>query len=139
MKSTRLIFSAIFTLGIVSAAQADAVPKRSKDFTGNYQTLVKDQQASPPVADCIASAYDFVKKSTKYDRLGFTKDDIAAASTNSKSIKFSAKDTRKVSKVISVSGEARIKAGGWDSITVRCGISDGKLKAIELIPYKPAK
>lgn len=139
MKSTRLIFSAIFTLGIVSAAQADAVPKRSKDFTGNYQTLVKDQQASPPVADCIASAYDFVKKSTKYDRLGFTKDDIAAASTNSKSIKFSAKDPRKVSKVISVSGEARIKAGGWDSITVRCGISDGKLKAIELIPSKPAK
>ncbi|MBC8717624.1 hypothetical protein [Ochrobactrum sp. Marseille-Q0166] len=139
MKSTRLIFSAIFTLGIVSAAQADAVPKRSKDFTGNYQTLVKDQQASPPVADCIASAYDFVKKSTKYDRLGFTKDDIAAASTNSKSIKFSAKDTRKVSKVISVSGEARIKAGGWDSITLRCGISDGKLKAIELIPSKPAK
>lgn len=93
-----------FTLGIAGTAHADAVPKRSKDFTGNYQTLVKDQQASPQVADCIASAYDYVKKSKKYDRLGFTKDDIAAATTNDKSSKFSAKDTSKVSAVISVPG-----------------------------------
>jgi hypothetical protein len=140
MKSTQIILSAIFTLGIAGAAHADAVPKRSKDFTGNYQTLVKDQKASPQVADCIASAYDYVKKSKKYDRLGFTKDDIAAATTNDKSSKFSAKDASKVSAVISVPGEARTKSGGteWDTITLRCGITGGKLKAIELAPGKDA-
>jgi hypothetical protein len=140
MKSTQLILSAIFTLGIAGAAHADAVPKRSKDFTGNYQTLAKDQQASPQVADCIASAYDYVKKSKKYDRLGFTKADIAAATTNDKSSKFSAKDASKVSAVISVPGEARNRSGAqWDTITLRCGITGGKLKAIEVAPGKGAK
>ncbi|MDR6431197.1 type IV secretion system effector BspC [Brucella pseudogrignonensis] len=139
MKSTRIILFAILTLGITGAACADAVPKRSKDFTGNYQTLVKDQQASPQIAGCIASAYDYVKNSKKYDRLGFTKDDISNATTNQKSSKFSAKDGRKVSAVISVPGEARNKAGGWDGISVRCGITSGKLKAIEIVATKAAQ
>ncbi|MFD1197447.1 type IV secretion system effector BspC [Brucella gallinifaecis] len=138
MKLTQLIFSAIVTLGIAGTAYADAIPKRSKDFTGNYQTLVKDQKASPQVANCIASAYDYVKKSKKYDRLGFTREDIAAAKTNKKSSKFSSKDASKVSAVISVSGEARSKNSGtqWDAVTLRCGITDGKLKAIELVSHK---
>lgn len=139
MKSTRIILFAFLTLGISSAANADTVPKRSKDFTGNYQTLVKDQQASPQIAGCIASAYDYVKNSKKYDRLGFTKDDIANATTNQKSSQFSAKDGRKVSAVISVPGEARKKAGGWDDISVRCGITSGKLKAIEIVTTKSEK
>ena len=141
MKSTRIILFAFLTLGITSAANADTVPKRSKDFTGNYQTLVKDQQASPQIAGCIASAYDYVKNSKKYDRLGFTKDDIANATTNEKSSKFSAKDGRKVSAVISIPGEARLQKGGtqWDTITLRCGITGGKLKAIEIITAPAAK
>jgi len=141
MKSTKLIFSAIFALGFSAAAHADAVPKRSKDFTGNYQTLVKDQRVAPQIADCIASGYDYVKKSKKYDRLGFTKDDISDAQTDDKSSKFSTSDPRKVSAVISVPGEARNKgvSAKWDSITLRCGITDGKLKAIELAPNKSDK
>ena len=138
MKSTKFILSAIFAIGFAAVAHADAVPKHSKNFTGNYQTLVKDQGASPQIADCIASAYDYIKKSRKYDRLGFTKDDISAAKTNSKSSKFSARDPRRVSAVIAVPGEARVKNGStqWDTITLRCGISGGKLKAIELVPSK---
>jgi len=141
MKSTQVILSAIFTLGLAGAAHADTVPKRSKNFTANYQTLVKDQQASPQVADCIASARDYVAIGKKYDRLGFTKNDIAAATTNDKSSKFSAKDGRKVSAVISVPGEARPKDGGtkWDTITLRCGITSGKLKAIEIVTAKTTK
>ncbi|EXL05834.1 type IV secretion system effector BspC [Brucella anthropi] len=141
MKSTKFIISAILALGFTTAANADSVPKRSKDFTGNYQTLVKDQQAAPQVADCVASAYDYVKKSKKYDRLGFTKDDISSAETNDKSAKFSTSDPRKVSAVISVPGEARTKGAStkWDSVTLRCGITDGKLKAIELAPNKSGK
>jgi len=141
MKSTQIILSAIFAFGLAGTAHADSVPKRSKDFTANYQTLVKDQQASPQVADCVASAYDYVKKSKKYDRLGFTKDDISAATTDDKSAKFSTKDARKVSAVISVPGEARPKNGDtkWDTITLRCGITGGKLKAIELAPADGAK
>lgn len=141
MKSTKLIISALLALGFASAAQADTVPKRTKDFTANYQILVKDRQASPQVADCIASAYDYVKKSKKYDRLGFTQDDISSAETNDKSGKFSTGDSRKVSAVISVPGEARKKGASatWDSITLRCGITGGKLKAIELAPGKAGK
>src|SRR5690606_35451080 len=141
MKSTKFIISAIFALSFSTVAQADAVPKRTKDFNGNYQTLVKDQQANPQVADCIASAYDYVKKSKKYDRLGFTKDDISSAETIDKSSKFSVSDPRKVSAVISVPGEARNKgvSAKWDSIMLRCGITHGKLKAIELAPNKADK
>ena len=141
MKSPQIILSVIIAFGVAGAAHADGVPKRSKDFTANYQTLVKDQQASPQVADCVASAYDYVKKSKKYDRLGFTKDDISAATTNDKSAKFSIQNARKVSAVISVPGEARRKNGGaqWDTITLRCGITGGRLKAIEFASSKGTK
>ncbi|MBA8819111.1 type IV secretion system effector BspC [Brucella haematophila] len=141
MQLTKIILSTICAIGFASAAHADAVPKRSKDFTGNYQTLVKDQHASPQVADCVASGYDLVKKDKKYDRLGFTKDDISSATTNDTSSKFSTKDPRKVSAVISVPGEARIKSTGykWDGVNLRCGITNGKLTAIELVQTKAAE
>ena len=141
MKSTKLIFSAILALGFSAAAHADAVPKRTKDFTANYQILVKDRQASPQVADCIASAYDYVRKSKKYDRLGFTGEDISSAQSTDKSEKFSSRDPSKVSAVISVPGEARNRgvSATWDSITLRCGITGGKLTAIELAPAKAGK
>ncbi|PQA75373.1 type IV secretion system effector BspC [Brucella oryzae] len=141
MKPTQIILSTIFTFGFIAAAHADAIPKRSKDFTTNYQMLVKDRKASPQVADCIATAYDFVKKSKKYDRLGFTQDDISSAKTDDKSSEFSTRDPRKVSAVISVPGEARIKRIGykWDDVAVRCGITNGKLQAIEFVQTKAAK
>ncbi|MBB5701557.1 hypothetical protein FHS76_001408 [Ochrobactrum daejeonense] len=141
MKSTQIILTSIFALGFSAVAHADAVPTHSKDFAGNYQTLVKDQQAAPRIADCIASAYDYVKKSKKYDRLGFTKDDISGAKTNDKPSKFSTGDARKMSAVISVAGEARNRnaSAKWDSIVLRCGIAHGKLKAIELVPNTVGK
>lgn len=139
MKKTPIILSILFAF--VGAAEADTVPKRSRDFTGNYQNLVKEQHASPQVADCIASGYDFVKKHKKYDRLGFTADDISDVEINEKSGKFSTKDPRTVSAVIAVPGEARIKSVGykWDGVVLRCGITNGKLKAIELVQTKAAK
>ncbi len=138
MKSTPIALSALISLGFVSAALADQAPPRSRDFTANYRTLVKNQKAAPPVADCIATAYDYVKKNRKYDRLGFTQDDISAASTDTHAAKFSKSDPRKVSAVISVPGEARLKSVGykWDSVTLRCGLTRGKLQAIELAPEK---
>ena len=140
MESTKIILSAIFALGFTVAAHADAVPKRSKDFKGNYQTLTQDQKAAPQIAECIASAYDYVKKSRKYDRLGFTQSNISAATTSSKTIKFSSRDPRKVTSVIAISGEARPKSNSthWDGITLRCGIAGGKLRAIELVTTKTA-
>ncbi|MBV2142836.1 hypothetical protein KUG47_04910 [Falsochrobactrum sp. TDYN1] len=140
MKLTKIILSTIFTLGFSVAAHADAVPKRGKDFKGNYQTLTQDQKAAPQIAECVASAYDYVKKSKKYDRLGFTQDNIDAATTSNKTVKFSARDPRKVTMIIAISGEARPRANStqWDSITLRCGIAGGKLKAIELASGKSA-
>ncbi|MGU3398458.1 type IV secretion system effector BspC [Brucellaceae bacterium D45D] len=141
MKSIKFILAAAVAFGFTATAHADRVPTRSKDFTGNYQTLIKDQQASPQVADCVAAAYDFVKKDKKYDQLGFTKDDLASANISQKATKFSAKDPRKVSSVLTVPGEARIKATGyqWDGINLRCGISNGKLTAIEFVKTKAAQ
>ncbi|MBN9047329.1 MAG: hypothetical protein J0H18_16935 [Rhizobiales bacterium] len=143
MRPIRIILPAVLLSGFaaaVSMAHADAVPKRSKNFNPNYHELVKTQRASPQVAACIAAAYDYVKKSRKYDRLGFTKDDISRASVDNRSSKFSAKDPRRMSAVISVPGEARLKSVGykWDGIMLRCGIAHGRLKAIELVQTKAA-
>ncbi|WP_343314104.1 hypothetical protein AAIB41_02870 [Brucella sp. BE17] len=141
MKLIKFILTTTVALGFTAAANAAKIPTRSKDFTGNYQTLIKDQQASPQVADCVAAAYDFVKKDKKYDQLGFTKDDLAAAQTSQKAAKFSDEDPRKVSSILTVPGEARIKATGyqWDGINLRCGITDGKLTAIEFVKTKDAQ
>lgn len=143
MRIMRTSFITAFSLLSFAAgsALADVPPKRSKNFTGNYQTLVKDQQASPTIADCIATAYDVTAKSRSYDRLGFTKSDIAASKTEAKTQKFSTKDSTSVSEIISVPGEARQRKGdGWSAITLRCGIRDGKLKAIEIVASaQPAK
>ncbi len=141
MNSVKFIISTALAVGFAAVAHADNIPPRSKDFTGNYQTLVKDQNASPQVADCVAAAYDYVKKDKKYDQLGFTKDDLAAATTDNNASKFSKKDSRDVSSVLTVPGEARIKATGyqWDGINVRCGVTGGKLTAIEFVQTKPAQ
>lgn len=141
MKSIKFILATAVSIGFTAAAHADSVPTRSKDFIGNYQTLVKDQQASAQVADCLAAAYDYVKINKKYDRLGFTKADISAAKSSQKSTTFSKKDSRKVSSILTVPGEARIKANGyqWDNVNVRCGITNGKLAAIELVQTKAAQ
>lgn len=134
MKPSYFILSAICATGLATLAHADPAPKHSTDFKANYETLTKDQKAPPAVAECIASAYDFVKKSKEFDRLGFTALDISAAKTINKTASFSKSDPRKISKVIEVSGEARpkIDSSNWKPIKLRCGLNKGKLKAIEL-------
>ncbi|GGA84399.1 hypothetical protein GCM10011491_09880 [Brucella endophytica] len=135
MKCNKMLLLAAATLiAVACTAYAEAPPKRSRDFQGNYQTLVKDQHASPQVASCIATGHDLVKKNKRFDRLGFTEEDIAKARTNRKAGKFSGDDPTKVSAVISITGEARPRIGGinWAPITLRCGIVRGKIKAIEI-------
>ncbi|KXF77487.1 hypothetical protein ATN84_08935 [Paramesorhizobium deserti] len=127
-----IMFTSLIATG---AAHAETPPKKSRDFRGNYETLVKDQHASPEMAECIATGYDLVKKSKKFDRLGFTQEDIGKAKVDRKPGKFSARDHTKVSTVIAVSGEARPRTDStnWADITLRCGISKkGKVKAIEI-------
>ncbi|MGC4026553.1 MAG: hypothetical protein QM744_16280 [Mesorhizobium sp.] len=135
MKFTSFVLTAILFAAFTVPASADTVLPRSKDFAANYQTLVNDRKASPAVADCIASAYDYVKKNARYDRLGFTGDEIAAASTDKSKAKFSAMDQRQVSVIISMQGAARNRSAGykWDGIVLRCGLMNGKLKAIEFV------
>ncbi|RCS24421.1 hypothetical protein DUT91_09110 [Phyllobacterium salinisoli] len=135
MKLTRPLMATIFvSLIAAGVAHAETPPKKTRDFRGNYQTLVKDQHASPQTADCIATGYDLVKKSKKFDRLGFTEEDIGKVKVNQKSGKFSDKDPRKVSAVISVQGQARPRndSTNWADVTLRCGITKGKLQAIEI-------
>ncbi|MFC0246331.1 type IV secretion system effector BspC [Falsochrobactrum ovis] len=134
MKLRYSLLSVFCAFSIGTLAHADPAPQHSADFNANYETLTKDQNASPAVAECIASAYDFVKQSKEFDRLGFTAGDISAAKTINKTASFSKSDPRKISKVIEVSGEARPKKAStkWKSIKLRCGLKSGKLKAIEL-------
>ncbi|PRD41108.1 hypothetical protein C5748_23660 [Phyllobacterium phragmitis] len=135
MKFMKALTTAVFASLITAiSVQAETPPKKSRDFRGNYETLVKDQHASPQTADCIATGYDLVKKSRKYDRLGFTENDIRKVKVNQKSGKFSARNPSKVSAVIAVQGQARPRSDStnWVDITLRCGITGGKLQAIEI-------
>ncbi|PYE89754.1 type IV secretion system effector BspC [Phyllobacterium leguminum] len=136
MKVAELLLNTVFASLIAGAAYADTPPKRSRDFQGSYQTLVKDQHASPRIADCIATGYDLVKMSRIFDRLGFTEEDIGKARTVRKMGPFSDRDATKISSVISVAGQARPRANStnWADITLRCGIVRGRIKAIEIKP-----
>ncbi|GAB1581839.1 type IV secretion system effector BspC [Phyllobacterium phragmitis] len=135
MKFDKLLAMSVFASIIAAgAAHAETPPKKSKDFKGNYETLVKDQHASPEMAECIATGYDLVKKSKKFDRLGFTQEDIGKAKVDKKASKFSDKDHTEVSTVIAVPGEARPRTDStnWADITLRCGMAKGKIKAVEI-------
>lgn len=137
MKAAKQFLMTVFaSLIVASAAYAETPPKRSRDFQGNYQTLVKDQHASPRIADCIATGRDLVKTSKTFDRLGFTEEDIGKATTVRKMGRFSDKDQTKVASVISINGQARPRANStnWADITLRCGIVKGRIKAIEIKP-----
>lgn len=104
---------------MAAGAQADPVPNRSKAFKANYKTLLQDQHAAPPIAECIATAYDYVASSRVYDRLGFTKIDISKA--------------RKRQNAIAVSGEARTRAtGAWVDISLNCVSVKRKLSSITI-------
>ncbi|UXN58769.1 BspC domain-containing protein [Phyllobacterium zundukense] len=101
------------------SAPADPVPNRSKAFKANYKTLVQDQHATPPIAECIATAYDYVAASRVYDRLGFTQTDISKA--------------KKGQTAIAVSGEARTRGtSAWVDITLTCVSAKGKLSSISI-------
>lgn len=138
MKLRYSILSVVCAFSIGTLAHADPAPQHSVDFKANYEILTKDQKAPSAVAECIASAYDFVKGSKEFDRLGFTASDISSAKTIHKAAFFSKTDPRKMSKVIEVSGEARPKNAStkWKSIKLRCGLKGKKLEAIELKPSK---
>lgn len=125
MKKAAILVSSILALGFVSAAQANPVPKPSRDYAGNYKTLVEDQKATPQVARCVASGYDLASGGHDYDRLGFTEQDIAAAKVSGTNV--------------SVSGQGRKKSDGitWVDITIQCTENADKLTAIEIVTGRP--
>lgn len=133
MALVRKMITAIFSVGFFAVAHADPIPERTKDFTGNYKTLMKDHKASAQVATCV-TGYDLMRSDRVYNRIGFTKYDIAAAKIASVS-KFSVTDPKPVRAVVSVSGEVRNRASGtaWDKIILRCGFFGAKIAAIELM------
>lgn len=119
MKAITTFLVATTMICIMAGAQADPVPNRSKAFKANYKTLIEDQHAAPPIAECIATAYDYVAASRIYDRLGFTQTDISKAN--------------KGQTAIAVSGEARTRANSaWVDITLSCVSAKGKLSSIDI-------
>lgn len=137
MKSSRLLMIASIVLVSVSGpSRAEAPPRKSADYKGNYRTLVKDQHAAPQIADCIATGYDLVRKSRAFDRLGFTDDDIRKTKVVRQTGTFSPADTSAVSTVISIPGQARARSGSadWTDVTLRCGFNKDSLRAIEIKP-----
>ena len=119
MKAITTSLAATVMICMMAGAQADPVPNRSKAFKANYKTLVEDQHAAPPIAECIATTYDYVASSRVYDRLGFTQTDISKA--------------RKGQTAIVVPGEARTRANStWIDITLSCVSAKGKLSSITI-------
>lgn len=138
MKASAPIAAFAITLMLTGMALADVAPKPSKAYAGNYRTLMNDQNASTREAACIATGHDYAAAGKRYDRLGFTKADIAATRVSEKRSVFSARDRRTVSKIVSIAGTARSRGGndGWKNITLRCGEIDGVVRAIELVARK---
>lgn len=130
MKAVGLMFSAALIVAIPASGLTNPVPKPSKNYAGNYQTLVDDQKASPQIARCIASGYDYAESETAYDRLGFTKDDIAAA-------RISEHTGGNAAVTVAVPGQARQKnSGNWVEIKLGCVEANGTVLDIEIIPGK---
>ncbi|MCO6181061.1 BspC domain-containing protein [Ciceribacter sp. RN22] len=137
MKSMRLLMITAIALASVSGpSRAEAPPRKSADYKGNYRTLVKDQHASPQIADCIATGHDLVKKSRAFDRLGFTDSDVKGTKVKRQTGTFSPADRSVVSTIVSVPGQARMRSGSvdWTDITLRCGFRKDSLRAIEIKP-----
>lgn len=135
MKSSKLLMiAAIALVSLSGPSLAEAPTRKSADYKGNYRTLVKDQHASPQIADCIASGYDLVKKNRTFDRLGFTDGDIKKTKVARQTGTFSSTDSSAVSTVISVPGQARARSesADWTDVTLRCGFNKDSLRAIEI-------
>ncbi|MGU3574947.1 BspC domain-containing protein [Brucellaceae bacterium C25G] len=124
MNKAKIILALSFSVVASTAVMAANAPKKSADFNGNYTTLTKDQKASPQVATCIATGYDLVKKDKKFDRLGFTQDDINKA--KNKKAKSSKHD-------LTINGQARDrKSSQWQDITLHCTMDKGSVKNIAI-------
>lgn len=108
----------------ISLAYANSVPKPTKNYKGNFETLTKDQKVPVNIATCLATAHDLVTAKSKYDRYGFTSDEIKKA-------KISYTSDKKV-ELISVKGTARDRSTvKWQDITVNCKLQNGKIIAID--------
>lgn len=107
----------------VSLANANSVPKPTKNYKGNFETLTKDQKVPVKIATCLATAHDLVTKTSKHDRYGFTTDEIKKAKISYTS--------NKKTELISVKGTARDRRTvKWQDITVNCKLQNGKIIAI---------
>lgn len=134
VRGARMLGALPVVLALAMPAHADPVPKQSADYAANYKTLTADQGATPDVAACIAAGYDLVQTNHEFDRLGFTRNDIAGIDVDREPGPFSPSDRHAVSWVIAVSGEARQRSGGsWLGVTLRCGFAGKRLTAIEIV------
>lgn len=137
MFKTSFKSSAVFIslVALTSFANAEALPKRSSDFKGNYETAIKDNKADEATALCSATAHDLTKnKKYQYDRFGFTQADYDAALLNhakDTATKGSTKQT-----IVKLNGEARKRSNntGWDKVTVQCKVQKNKIESITVTP-----
>lgn len=123
------------------AAWAEPLPEAGRAFLGNLKTLMHDSKAPRTIATCAAYAHEFAKTS-KWDRIGFTRANLAAARTSRAMAPFSASDPRTVAAVTVIPATARLRAASaqgqeWQEINVRCGERDGAYIAIELLQAAP--
>lgn len=124
MNKAKIILVLSLSVFASHAAIAATTPKKSADFNGNYTTLTKDQKASPQVATCIATGYDLVKKDKKFDRLGFTQDDINKARN---------KKAKSSKQELTINGQARDrKSSQWQNVALHCTMEKGKVKNIAI-------
>ena len=134
MKTSPLLAALILLGASATLASATSVPKHSDDYPANHKTLTDDQGAPGPVADCIATGYDLVHAHQEFDRLGFTRNDIASADMAREKGRFSPSDPHVVNEVVIVTGEARQRGySSWLGVTLRCGFSGPHMTAIEIV------
>ena len=84
---------------------------------------------------CLAAADATVVRDRSYDRFTWSSDPSDAVILRWETA-FSAANPITVATVVEIEGRARRRAGPagtWDDVTVRCGLNDAKVDAVEIV------
>src|SRR3712207_558730 len=90
----------------------------------------------PDVISCLEAARAMVMHDHGYDRFTWS-DNPSDAVILRWEAAFSKTNPATVATLVEIEGRARRRAGpaeAWDDVTIRCGLNDAKVEAVEIVP-----
>src|SRR5687767_4240338 len=89
----------------------------------------------PDVTTCPTAAEGMIVRDQNYDRFTWSSDPADAVILRWEAA-FSTANPIKVATVVEIEGRARRRAGPaetWEDVTIRCGLNDAKVEAVEIV------